>query len=80
MVTGQLSASSAADNQLFMSIPIEVKPAYTRSELAQAARQQRLTLEIVEGLLVVDLLDEVTGVLEQRRSVGAGERRSVGSE
>src|SRR5205814_1282041 len=52
LITGQLSAAATADDQILMSIPIHVKPAYARAELAQAARQQWLALEVIERRLM----------------------------
>ena len=69
--TGHLAAFAGANDQILTPIAVQVEPRYSRAELAKAAGQQRLALEIVERVLVVGVLQELTQICEERGSVGA---------
>ena len=78
-VSSHVAASAAGNDQVIPSIAVEITPGDSRPELAELFAQQRLALEIVERVLVVDMLEEMAHVLEERGSVGAWERESVGA-
>ena len=48
---------AAADDQIFVSIAVEIAPGHARAELAQAAWQERLEREVIEVILDVPMLD-----------------------
>ena len=79
VVNAEMSAFAAGDDQIIPAIPIEIVPANARSELAEAIGQERLALEIVEGVFVMGVGQEVAHVLEERGSGRAWERGSVGA-
>ena len=73
------AAATAADEQIVPTIAIDIAPGEARTELAELARQKGLALEIVEGLVVMGVLEEMADVGEEHWSVGTWERESVGA-
>jgi hypothetical protein len=63
-VTGQLPATTARNDQVLAAIAIDIEPAHAGPKLTQAARQEWLAVKIIEGLLVMGVLEQVTGVDE----------------
>ena len=68
--TGQLSTFAAADNQILITVAIQITPRHSRPKLTQPLRQQGLSLEVVEGVFVVNVRYELTHVLEQWSRIG----------
>src|SRR5580765_2547825 len=59
-----------------MPVAVDVENRHAWSELAQAARQQRLLREIVERLFVMRVSQPGGGVLEERYVLGRDRRRA----
>ena len=57
---------AAADEQIVVAVAIHICPADSRSERAEFARQERLTREIVEGRIQVDMFEPGADVFEER--------------
>jgi len=63
------SGFAAADEQIVVAVAIHICPADSRSERAEFAGQERLTREIVEGRIHVDMFELGADVFEERRVV-----------
>ena len=63
---GQPASLASGHSQVLPSIAIHIEPGHPWPELAQTARQQRLALEIVEGVLMMGMPEPVADVLEHR--------------
>src|SRR5205814_8865773 len=61
----QLTSTPASHQQILPPISIHITPAHSRPQLAQLVRQQRLALEVVEFLLVMGVLKQLTLVFVQ---------------
>ena len=66
----QRTAAPAADDQVFPPIAIQIEPRDTRTELAQAIRQQRLARIVIERLVLMSVVKPRAHVLKQRRRSG----------
>ena len=61
----EFAALAAGDQQVIVTVAIQITPGYAGSKLAQPFRQQWLSSEIVEVVFMVTVRNEVTYVLEQ---------------
>ena len=62
----QCSAATTPNNQAFPSVSIEIEPGDAGTELAQFARQQRLSLKIIERLVDVCVPNQLADIDKQR--------------
>src|SRR5260221_2187371 len=75
----QGSPFPTASKPVFPPIAIDVKPGPSGPQLAQLERQQRLPGIVVERIFVVRMLKQTAHVFEERWSVRAWKRQSVGA-
>src|SRR5580765_3414045 len=64
-----MSSLGGADDKVIPAVSVEVAPGYSRSQLTKLFQHERLPLEIIKGLLVMRVSDEIAHVSKDWRAV-----------
>src|SRR5262249_9122262 len=69
---------AAADYQILVTIAVEIKPGDSRTSLARFAGQERLSREVVKGVIMMHVMKPISEIL--KKGLGRSELFGPGSQ